>query len=189
MADDRRRWGDLSRPSRLWQWILWHTIRNGYQPLRATLWLGVLWVIGFFGFGLGYQAHVMVPSERFAYDDFVKTGTVVGQHDPFCALAYSIDLSLPIISFGQKDRWHPMGTDTSASRFAQAGQHSWLYSTLCQASFTRHWTAHGDPTAATTLASVLHVYRWVHAAFGWFLATMLVAGVSGLVGREKPGHN
>jgi hypothetical protein len=37
---------------------------------------------------------------------------------------------------------------------------------------------------APALATALAVYRWFHIALGWFLATMLVAGISGLVGRE-----
>jgi hypothetical protein len=184
MAEDRRKWGNLSWPLRFWQRVLWSTIRNGYQPLRAGLWLGLLWVIGFIAFGMGYQAHVMVPSERFSYQEFEKGGTIAGQYDPFCALAYAIDLSLPIISFGQKDRWHPIGTAVTTASVVQTSQHSWPYSIFCQASFTHHWKPHWSADRAATLASVLQLYRWVHLALGWFLTTMLVAGISGLIGRE-----
>jgi hypothetical protein len=127
MAEDRRKWGNLTWPSRFWERILWFTIRNGYQPLRAGLWLGLLWVIGFIAFGTGYQADVMVPSEGSAYQEFAASGRILGQYDPFCALAYSVDLSLPIISFGQKDHWHPIGPVVTTSGAQQASQHSWPY--------------------------------------------------------------
>ena len=106
MAQDRRRWANLGTLSRFWQLILWITIRNGHQPLRAGLRLLILWLVGFLAFGLGYQMQVMAPSERFAYDGFAQ-GALPGHYEPFCALVYSIDTSLPIIGFGQKDRWHP----------------------------------------------------------------------------------
>jgi hypothetical protein len=35
MALDRRKWGGLR--SRAWQWVLWATIRNGYQPIPAGI--------------------------------------------------------------------------------------------------------------------------------------------------------
>lgn len=178
MAQDRRRWADLGTLSRFWQWILWITIRNGHQPLRAGLWLLILWLVGFPAFGLGYQMQVMVPSERFAYDGFAQ-GALPGQYEPFCALVYSIDTSLPIIGFGQKDRWHPRLMEKPPPR----GSNDGVSGLLCKAGFTRRL----DPNvwvSRATLATSLEVYRWFHLAFGWFFATMLLAGISGLVGRE-----
>ena len=106
MARDRLRWTELGSLAHFWQWILWITIRNGHQPLRAGLWLLILWLGGFLAFGVGYQMQVMVPSERFAYEGFTH-GALPEYYAPFCAIVYSIDTSLPIIGFGQKDRWHP----------------------------------------------------------------------------------
>jgi hypothetical protein len=38
--------------------------------------------------------------------------------------------------------------------------------------------------ARAALAITLPVYRWVHIALGWLLASLFVAGVTGLVKRE-----
>ncbi len=197
MARDRRRWSDLDRRSRAWQWVLWVTIRNGHQPLRAFYGLLILWVVGFLAFGWGYQANLMLPTERFAYNDVAAGNPLPGQYDPFCALVYAIDTSLPIINFGQRDRWHPMINPTpppaAVPLLASAPPpavmpakdiHGPLYRVFCDAGFTRHWDPKWKWIDRSTLGSALNLYRWVHLALGWFLATMLVAGISGLVGRE-----
>jgi hypothetical protein len=184
MAKDRRKWADLRCHSRFWQWVLWKIIRNGHQPLRAFVWLLVFWVAGFLLFGWGYQAQAMLPSDRFAYDDLAHGKPLPGQYDPFCALVYAIDTSLPIISFGQRERWHPRAAPTPDAAIAQPETHEWAYRFFCEASFTRHLDPRGHWIAPATLATVLEVYRWIHLAAGWFLATMLLAGISGLVGRE-----
>jgi hypothetical protein len=179
MAEDRRKWADLGKLSHFWQWVLWITIRNGHQPLRAGYGLLTLWFVGFLAFGLGYQMQVMVPSERFAYDGFAQ-GVLPGQYEPFCALIYSIDTSLPIIGFGQKDRWHPRLMENPPPRGGYDGFHG----LLCKADFTRRLDPKSVWISRATLADGLEVYRWFHLALGWFLATMLLAGISGLVGRE-----
>jgi hypothetical protein len=179
MAQDRRRWANLGRLSRFWQLVLWITIRNGHQPLRAGSWLLVLWLVGFLAFGLGCQMQVMVPSERFAYDDFVK-GVLPGYYPRFCALVYSIDTSLPIIGFGQKDRWYPRLVEMPPP----PGSNDGVGGLLCKVGITRRLDPNSMWVSRATLAASLEVYRWLHLAFGWFLATMLLAGISGLVGRE-----
>ena len=55
---------------------------------------------------------------------------------------------------------------------------------LCKASFTRRLDPNAAWVSRATVATSLEFYRWFHLAFGWFLATMLLAGISGLVGRE-----
>ena len=179
MAQDRRKWANLGTLSRFWQFIMWITIRNGYQPQRAGYGLLVLWLVGFLAFGLGYQMQVMAPSERFAYDGFAQ-GALPGYYEPFCALVYSIDTSLPIIGFGQKDRWHPRLMETPPP----LGGNDGVSGPLCKADFTRRLDPNSVWVSRATLATSLEVYRWFHLAFGWFLATMLLAGISGLVGRE-----
>jgi len=115
-----------------------------------------------------------------AYDDFKRTQALPGQYDPFCALAYAIDTSLPIINFGQREKWHPRFVQTEIKASLPLDTQSNVYSFLCEADFARNWNLVSPPT----LAFLLTLYRWVHLAFGWFLATMFLAGISGLVGRD-----
>src|ERR1700758_3884942 len=105
----------------------------------------------------------MLPLDKDAYANFAK-GEVPGQYDLFCAPMYAIDTSLPIISFGQRERWHPRAAPVAAVQPPKGG----IYGTLCEASFTRHW----DFVAPETLAVFVSVYRWVHIALGWLLAAM-----------------
>lgn len=180
MAEDRRKFANLGLASRAWQLVLWTTIRNGHQPLRALIFLFGLWAIGFVAFGWGYQKHVMEPSDKYAYDDLTQRKALPGQYDPFCALVYAVDSILPIISLGQRDRWHPRAPPTTAP---QTTEHGSLYGFFCEASFTVDWDQH-QKWAESTLATSLAVLRWALVVLGWLFATMLVAGIAGLVGRE-----
>jgi hypothetical protein len=216
MAKDRRLRANLGWPSRAWQWILWTTIRNGHQPLRALYFLIVLWALGFLAFGWGYQKLVMEPSDKYAYDGLTQNKALPGQYDPFCALVYAVDTILPIVSLGQRDRWHPRApqttepqttaSQTAASQTAasqttaaqttaaqttaaqataaQTEEHSSPYGFFCEASFTGHWDPHGKWVEPSTLATLLAALRWAWVVLGWFFASMLVVGISGLVGRE-----
>jgi hypothetical protein len=191
MAEDRRKFASLSWASRAWQWALWITIRNGHQPLRALYFLLGLWAIGFLAFGWGYQKRVMQPSDAAAFKDFSEGKPLPGQYDPFCATVYAIDSVLPIISLGQRDRWHPRAPPTTASQTtaaqataAQTEEHSSPYGFFCEASFTGHWDPHGKWVEPSTFATSLAILRWAWVVLGWFFASMLVVGISGLVRRE-----
>ncbi len=199
MAKDRRKWAELGRASRAWQWALWITIRNGHQPLRALYPLLILWAIGFLAFGWGYQKHVMAPSDRFAYEELAHGRPLPGQYEQFCALVYAVDTALPIISLGQRDRWHPSAPPTKRGDSEPPGRvlltvdpsptpaktgDSEPRAFLCEARFAQHWDPHGKWIESSTLATALDAFRWVYIPLGWFFATMLLAGVSGLVGRE-----
>jgi hypothetical protein len=162
MADDRRKWGGLGRPSRAWEWILGATIGYGYTPLRASVWLAALWLIGSLLFWAGYRERVMLPSNKDAFAKFVTTGDAPGWYEPFSPIIYTADTLLPVISFGQRDRWFPDGR-------------------LCKPVDT---ASPADEITCPALAATLSIYRWVHLALGWVLALLFVAGITGFVKRE-----
>lgn len=132
---------------------------------------------------MGYEAHLMLPTENSAYTSFVDTSIVPGSYESFCAAAYAVDTSLPIISFGQRDKWHPALPNKPAASVTP-DIHSATYRASCEAAFTRGWVQQSPSRNAETVATCLSAFRWFYLAIGWFLATMLVAGVSGLVGRD-----
>jgi hypothetical protein len=186
MADDHLKFGELKRLARSWQWILGRSIGYGYAPFRALRCLIYLWLFGFVVFGYGYQMRVMVPSERSAYEGFVE-GALPSSYTQFCALVYSIDTSLPIIGFGQKDRWNPGLAATrliNEQPYEPRGLMDRFSSFVCEADFADRFGSNQAWTARSTFASVLEFYRLLHLVCGWFLATMLVAGLTGLVGRK-----
>jgi hypothetical protein len=163
--------------------VLWLAIRNGYNPIYAIYSLLCLWMFGFIAFGARYQTHVILPTDKDAYAELTSKGMVPVSNEPFCALTYAIDSSLPIISFGQRDKWH-VAFPEKAIGVAKTDSHGVIYHVLCQATFTRGWFEQAPCGAAATVASVLNLFRWLYLAAGWFLTTMFVAGITGLVGRD-----
>lgn len=160
-------------------WVKKLSIVYGYRPFVAIVWLALLWMLGFILFGIGYQARVISPSQKDAYSAFQAHGFVPGYYQPFCAAAYSIDTSLPIISFGQKEAWAPVPKAYSLSEAkSHTEDHGAAYRILCEANPLNRFV--NSPLASATF---LRVYRWCHIALGWFLSMMFIAGVSGLVRR------
>jgi hypothetical protein len=190
MANDRWKWG--KEGSRILQWLSWLFIGNGYRPLRAGLWLIGLWIVGYIAFGIAYSVHVMVPTDRFVISDFVDKGTVPPNYEPFCSATYAIDTSLPIISFGLKDKWHPAVPSEAIDRRTTVGDNASVWTSLCGASaiargfhqIMGRWLHYTEPDQVAMVATALPWVRWGYIAIGWFLWTMFVAGISGLVGRE-----
>jgi hypothetical protein len=155
MARDRRKYAQLSWSSWFWSLVLWHVIRNGYKPLRAAVWLLALWVANAIVFGTAYHVGLMGPTDQRAFEEFVaRRGSVPSWYSPFRATGFAVDLSLPIISLGERDKWRPLAEPV--------------------------WEKASVPT---WLPGALSVWRWVAIVAGWFLASMLVAGVAGLVGK------
>jgi hypothetical protein len=156
MAWDRRKYAHLSWSSWFWSLVLWHVIRNGYRPLRAAVWLLALWVANAIVFHAAYDVGLMGPTDQRAFEAFsASQGGVPAWYPPFRATSFAIDLSLPIISLGERDKWRPLSKAID-----------------------------GRPVVPTWLPGAVSVWRWVAIVAGWFLASMLVAGVAGLVGKQ-----
>jgi hypothetical protein len=135
-------------------------MRNGYRPLRVILWLFVLWICSGIAFHTGYKLGLMVPTDEKAFNFIAKYGSPPLWYPAFEAPVYAIDISLPIISLGVRDKWQPLVQPAVPSNSSR-------------------W--HGFLGAA---GIALAIWRWIAIVLGWFLASLLVAGVTGLVARE-----
>ena len=138
-------------------WILWHTVRHGRQPLRAVLWLGVFWAIGMVVFFSASDAGAIKPNNAFMLrqSEWTECAPLEGRarltcfegraasYPEFNALIYSADTLLPIVSLEMQEYWIPDDSQGVG------------------------WFARG--------------YLWVHIAVGWALSLLAVAGFSGLV--------
>jgi hypothetical protein len=156
MEQDRRKYAQLGWWSWFWSFILWHVIRNGYKPMRAAGWLIALWLASGLMFGVAYDLGLVGPTDKDAFQRFVADARRVPDwYPPFSTAIYAIDVSLPIISLGQRDKWQPLAksVDTKSE-------------------------------SPTWLPGVVRVWRWIAIAVGWFLASMMVAGVTGLVVKK-----
>ncbi|MFJ3520675.1 membrane-associated oxidoreductase [Streptomyces sp. NPDC090131] len=101
LAKQRRRRTTLTWYGRLWGYLQDGVVGYGFRPLRAAVWLLSLMAVGSIAYGLDHPSPVKA-----------------GEGPAFNAVFYTLDLLLPIISFGQE------------SAFAPVGWHQWLSYTL-----------------------------------------------------------
>ncbi|MCP2339997.1 hypothetical protein [Actinomadura rupiterrae] len=94
LAKQRRRRSVHALPQRLWGYVQDWTVGYGYRPMRAATWLIALLTLGTLIF-TWHHPPVLKPDE----------------HPRFNPFLYTLDLLLPIISFGQESAFAPKGTD------------------------------------------------------------------------------
>ncbi|HVP53546.1 MAG TPA: hypothetical protein VMU45_01020 [Candidatus Eisenbacteria bacterium] len=157
-----RAWNFLLRYiRRAWNWVLWLLIGYGYYPGRAGWALVALWLIGWWLYSAGYRAGVMVPTDKQIFAEFKLWGVLPEDFPRFSASIYSLENSLPLVKFDQAAKWQP---DPKPKINTTSGQGTW----------------HRYLTLGWSLIWFLRL----QIAGGWFLATMIVAGVSGVVHKE-----
>jgi hypothetical protein len=114
----------------------------------------------------------MAPTEKDAYAEFRASGHVPAHYAPFSPLIYSLENCLPLVKFGQDDRWQPDPSpklrvnppNPAASRRA-------MFKNLLRVRL---------PDWASSPVT-LRWFRWIMIALGWLLATFFVAGITGII--------
>jgi len=147
-----------------WEWLQRVTIGYGYESWKAFKWLLLLFVICSIAYELGYLNGGMAPTDKDAYRDFIAQHDVRNGYPAFSPILYSLESSLPLLKFGQIDHWQPDPGPLQIGSLPRLGQDriSWLVSWPGWLSFVHS----------------------VQLFLGYFLATMAVAGLTGLVRRE-----
>jgi hypothetical protein len=185
----RRKHGDLSWQGRFWNWLLWVTIRHGYQPWRALIWAGIWVAVGGGLFGRGYDKGIVIPTKAEAYDSNKKIRQEPAFYPAFNRWLYALDTFVPIINFGQKDYWGPQvacnrsglilgsGVRLCVLGIPQKDKNKRVIQMLSRLGIT-------DKDKDTPAIRVLYLYRWLHIAAGWVLITLVVTGFTNLVRRE-----
>ncbi|GAA3823088.1 membrane-associated oxidoreductase [Streptomyces phyllanthi] len=92
LAKQRRHRSTLPWYGRPWGWLQDATVGYGFRPLRACVWLLSLLAVGSVAYGL-HEPPPLKPSEA----------------PPFDPVFYTLDLLLPVISFGQESAFAPRG--------------------------------------------------------------------------------
>ncbi|MEO5873688.1 MAG: hypothetical protein ABIS86_16200 [Streptosporangiaceae bacterium] len=109
----------LPLPTRTWSWMLDVTVGYGYRPWRSAFWFALLVTVGTFTFSQVRPHSIKQP----------------GEQPSFNALAYTLDLLLPLSAFGQRDAFDPAGwTQWLAYGIIAAG---WILATALIAGVTR----------------------------------------------------
>ncbi len=108
--DDMRKYGELSRITKLWYWFLGGTIRYGWRTRRVIL--GFIFPMLILGWGMFWCANdlkVMQPSKERVYmsTEFKEDGTVPPTYPVLSPLSYSIDTFVPFVNLHQENYWLP----------------------------------------------------------------------------------
>ncbi len=104
---------------RFWSWLQRSMVGYGYRPTRALVWLLVCLILGSVWFGLRGE-----PNEINSDDTLIWNPVL-----------YTLDLLVPIIDFGNKNRWQAPG----ASQWVATGliATGWILATTAAAGLTR----------------------------------------------------
>jgi hypothetical protein len=119
IAEQWRRRAVLNPAGKLTNWLLCLTVGYGYRTWLAAIWLAGLLGCGTWIFDRAHPAHM------------VRTDT----HGPaFHAVAYTLDVLVPIVDLGQQEAWQPQGAAMYWSwAFMAAG---WVLTTAVAAGLT-----------------------------------------------------
>jgi hypothetical protein len=155
----------LLYPLRLvWNFTLRMTIGYGYYTDWCLRWLLLVIVSGWLIFYVGYYAGNVVPTNETAYATFKTSGAAPAYYGRFHAFIYSLENSFPLVKLGQADLWQP---DPNSSATPPASRQS-----------------RRVPKLFFESAKFLASFRWFQILAGWFLATMGVTGLSGVIRKD-----
>jgi hypothetical protein len=158
---------------KLWSQVLRKSIGYGQMSWWALRWLLLLAVVGTVVFGCGYLGGAMAPTDERAYEFFAQHGYAPDYYPQFNPLVYSIEHSFPLVSLGMKDRWSPNHGVSSDRLLLDWRGLRWLHgATFCDVQPFR-WNA----------PMCLRLCLWLQVPLGWVLATLFVAGLTGVVKR------
>lgn len=119
LVKQRARRRHLNPVSRTWGVLLDWTVGYGYRPWISGLWLVLLVAVGTIVFSV-YHPHTIRQA---------------GERPRFHAFVYTLDLMLPLETFGQRSAWDPAGwTDWLAWGLTGAG---WILATALIAGVAR----------------------------------------------------
>jgi hypothetical protein len=149
------------------------------------------WVI----YRRGYLAGNIVPVDKQAYASFRSDGRPPDHHTAFAPLVFSIENSLPLVKLGQGDKWRP----EPSPKVAPFQQKSWPTALgpprpRTKLSWSRCFLVYcglepdpnteklrSQPSRWLTSSKFLRWFLWFQILLGWLLATLFLAGVTGLV--------
>lgn len=137
--------------------IMKHSIGYGYATWRSFCWLLALMTIGALVFAEGNQLGLMVPSHltQEAEQQFQTNHTLPPHYPPFNPIVYSVETALPVIRYDQESNWAPYPARACV-------------------------IATGVPQCGR----LLEYYLWIHITCGWVLATLAIAGLTGIARRD-----
>jgi hypothetical protein len=178
-----------------WRWPFKLIAGYGYDPLRALWEILGLSAFGWIIYRRSYLAGGVTPTEKDAYAEFKKSGRPPDHHTKFSPLIYSLENSLPLVKLEQADKWEPDPSPEKPPAVVPTLDNAahgprwlkWLQSTLRFLGFQ----SPEDPSCPRSRASrigtsskFVRVFLWAQILLGWLLATLFLAGISGIIKKE-----
>jgi hypothetical protein len=167
-----------------------HTIGYGYRPLGAVWQLIAITGIGWVIYRRNYVRGNMVPTDKDEYDKAVIDGRLSEEYSRFSPLMFSLENSLPLVKLGQVDKWK-VREGVHAPRIKVGKSRPSRYSLIrtVQKALIAVGLLAGYQNTETSFQSkrlfsspvFLRWFLWFKILLGWLLATLFVAGVSGLI--------
>jgi len=106
MDNARRQYGNLSWWERGWSWILYETIRYGYNTWQALWFIGGFVIFGAFLFFFGHRFEGITQIDK---ED-------IEHSRPFNPLVYSLETFLPLVDLQQAKHWAPKSEGSKFGR-------------------------------------------------------------------------
>ena len=181
LVEMERRQRETSWAAEVWSGTLRWTIGYGYRSWQALGWDVGLTALGWFFYRRAELAHNIAPKSKDDLNWYKDHGIPPPHLDRFSPLIYSLENSLPLVKLGQADHWQP----APRYRSGQPASSDWRARLrFWREGFTR-WVRAGNRWARfvrwTKSPGFLWGFLWVQILLGWILATLFVAGVTGIV--------
>jgi hypothetical protein len=187
-------------------WLLKWSTGYGYHPMWAFWEIVASSTVGWIIYRRSYLAGTMLPSDKEAHEEFTKPkGGILPHYPKFSPLIYSVENSLPLVKLGQADKWQPVAPGQTApphkrpaTELAYRVNWEWVSPKLRGAAqallrgLAGMWDRAPEwmqkcwkwTSARPTVPRFVMWFLWIQILLGWLLATLFVAGVSGIVHKE-----
>jgi hypothetical protein len=192
MERRRRQQTDLNRPDRqALSWFFRELAGYGYDPGRSVWAILALSGLGWILYRRSYLMGGMVPTKN------DESGG--SKADTFAPLAYSVENSLPLVKLGQADKWQPNPDHDSSpprnGKWIQGAARAkpwprwlrWLERLLVFVGLLAPVDLKERPSRFSRLGTsprFLRWFLWFQILLGWVLATLFVAGVTGIIRKD-----
>ncbi len=174
------------------------TVGYGYRPLRAFWEVLALSAVGWIIYRRSYLAGMIVPTDQEAYETFKAKHQPPNHYRKFFPSIYSLENTLPLVKLGQAEKWQPdpkqkAGQDNILAprdfRSSRPWRREirWVWKMLIYMGLLAPEKSN-EPRSrlsqAGTTPRFVRWFLWAQILLGWLLATLFLAGISGIIRKD-----
>jgi hypothetical protein len=162
--------------------LLGRTVGYGYTPINAVWGLASLSLLGWIVYRRAYLSGNLVPSDKSERSNLIDDGEPSPEYGRFAPFVYSVENTVPLVKLGQADKWTLRSHSPSVSWKSEQA----AFKDRFRASLEALINALRRPRQLISLQflsrpPVLRYFYWFQIVAGWILATLFVAGFTGLI--------